>query len=194
MNTLELLRDLSKFACMKKCNFGVYASDELPKKNELVRPSLIIVNTKPSNHSGEHWCGFFFSSNSKKAEFFDSYGRKPMADFKRFIEENSVSYIYNTKKLQSNFSSVCGQYTLLFLYFRCKNRSLNSFLNEFDIHTPEANDKKILRMYAHLSRKIQTKSFKNQTGTGKCNIVTCNQTCVSLQQKKKRKINSVPRK
>lgn len=188
MNTLELLRDLSKFACMKKCNFGVYASDELPKKNELIRPSLIIVNTAPSSHSGEHWCGFFFNSRSNKGEFFDSYGRKPMAHFKRFIEQNSVSYIYNTKKLQSNFSSVCGQFTLLFLYFRCKNRSLKSFLDEFDIRTPLLNDKKIVRMYANLSRKLHSKPYKNQMGTGKCNIITCNQTCVSLKQKKKKSV------
>lgn len=187
MNTLELLHDLSKFVCVgNKGGYGVYASDQLPKE-KIVRPSLIIANTAPSSHSGKHWCGFYFKSGSNKAEFFDSFGGAPRKrEFLRFIKNNSTSYIYNHKRLQSNWSTCCGNYAILFLFFRCSNLSMSTFLKEFDVKNPETNDIKVMNMYAKMSenlhRKMRCKKYKNQTG-GNCNVITCNQTCAPLQRR-----------
>lgn len=185
MNTLELLHDLSRFICGAKTtsNYGVYACDELPKE-KLIKPALIIANLSDSSSSGSHWVGFYFRANSNKGEFFDSFGKPPtLKVFKNFIAQNCTSYIYNNHKLQSNWSSCCGNYAILFLYFRCKQRSMRSFIKEFDVHQPEQNDVKIMEMYAKMSQELQKKmrckKYKNQIG-GNCKVITCMQTCVPL--------------
>lgn len=183
MNTIELMHDLSRFVCDKQ-SYGCYALDELPRE-KLVKPALIISNTAPSSHSGKHWVGFYFTPGHK-AEFFDSFGRPPnQKQFKQFLENNSTSFVYNNKRIQGNFSSVCGNFCILFLYFRCQHKSMSTFLKNFNVHTPEKNDLKVLRMYSKLSEKLQrNKKYKNQTG-GRCNMITCNQTCTSLRKKSK---------
>lgn len=186
MNTIELLRDLSKFVCADaKGRWGVFAADQLPQE-KITRPCLVIANNRRSTHSGEHWLGFFFPAGSKRAEFFDSFGRPPKnKSFIKFIKNNSTSFIYNDKKIQGNWSAVCGQYTLLFLYFRCKNRSMRTFLNEFDVRSPDRNDVKIMKMYAKMSSKMHTERQENPTQTGgRYKIITCNQTCKPLKKKK----------
>lgn len=183
MNTIELLRDLSKFVCTSKGSWGVYAANQLPRE-KVTRPCLVIANTKSSDSPGEHWTGFFFPAGNKKAEFFDSFGRPPhKKSFMNFIHNNSTSFIYNDKKIQGNWSAVCGQYTILFLYFRCRNRSLKKFQKEFNVKTPERNDMKIMKMYARLSAKLQSKKNANQTG-GSYKVITCNQSCKPLMKRR----------
>lgn len=186
------MHDLTRFICAKK-TYGVYALDELPAK--IARPCLIIANTSVASQPGDHWTSFYFEANSTKAEFFDSFGRRPtQPQFKAFLKKNSKSFIYNSKKIQGDFSSVCGQYSLLFLFFRCKNNSMADYLRQFNIHKREANDNKILRMYNKLSKLLQRISRRNMTQYGgKCNTITCNQTCTSLKKKKRCNIKRQPR-
>lgn len=163
--------------------YGCYAIDELPEK--VVRPCLIIANTDASNLPGQHWTGFYFKSGSDRAEFFDSFGRKPtQKEFKKFIDNNSKSFIYNSKKIQGNYSTVCGNYCILFLFFRSRNLSMAKFLKHFNVQKPQINDMKILHMYAKLSEKLMRnkKKYKSQTGGNRCNTITCNQTCLPLKK------------
>lgn len=183
MNTIEIMHDLSRFVD-KKMSYGCYALDELPRE-KIVRPCLIISNTAPSSHSGKHWVGFYFKAGSNRAEFFDSFGRAPtQKQFKQFLDNNSTSFIINSKRLQSSVSNVCGAYCVVFLYFRSRCASMTKFLKNFNVQTPELNDIKILQMYAKLSEKLlrNKNKFKNQTG-GNCNIINCNQTCTPLRKK-----------
>lgn len=176
------MHDLSRFACAKM-SYGVYALDKLPSK--IVRPCLIIANTSLASQPGDHWTSFYFKANSNRAEFFDSFGRRPTQhQFKTFLKHNCKSFIYNSKRIQSDFSSVCGHYSLIFLFFRCNNYSMTKFLSRFNIHNREANDNKILRMYGKLSKILMQDSKKNKKrGNKKCNTITCNQTCTSLKKK-----------
>lgn len=186
MNTIELLRDLSKFVCSKnKGSWGVFALDQLPKE-KISRPCLIICNSSPSSHPGTHWNGFYFGAGNKKAEFFDSFGRPPYKkQFIRFLKNNSSNYSYNNKKLQGNYSTVCGQFTILFLYYRCLNRSMKAFIKEFKLNNCDFNDRKIMKMYSRLVVKLNNRMHKNanQTG-GNNNFITCNQTCTSFKKNK----------
>lgn len=187
MNTIELLRDLSRFVCTKnKGHWGVFACDQLPKE-KITRPCLIICNTAPQSHPGIHWTAFYFGPRGKTAEFFDSFGRPPTLkkQFLRFIKNNSTSYIYNDKKIQGSYSTTCGNFSICYLYYRCLNRSMKTFLIEFDTKKPELNDKKIMKMYAKLSATLNNKMRKNvnQSG-GKYSVITCNQTCAPLRRKK----------
>lgn len=187
MNTLELLSDLSKFACTKKqSTWGVFALDQLPKE-KISRPCLVICNSAKSSHPGLHWNGIYFGAGNKKAEFFDSFGRPPYKkEFRKFIKNNSTSCVHNDKKIQGNYSTVCGQYSILFLYFRCKNHSMTKFIDEFSAKKSELNDRKIRKMYAQMSAALNKKiraQNANQTG-GNYNCITCNQTCKALKKKK----------
>lgn len=178
------MHDLSRF-CKKVC-FGCYALDELPKK--ITRPCLIVSNTAVSTHPGKHWVAFYFGVNSQKAEFFDSFGRKPtQRQFKTFLKNNCKSFTYSPFKLQSDYSTCCGHWCLLFLYNRNKSISMADFVKSFDLKKRRQNDMKILRMYAKLNRQLlrNSKKYKTQIG-GNCNTITCNQTCVPLRKKRRK--------
>ena len=41
---------------------------------ELGHDYCFILNTHPNNAPGEHWLAFYFNSNTKKLEYFDSFG------------------------------------------------------------------------------------------------------------------------
>lgn len=183
MNTLQIMRDLSRFPC-RKSTFGVYPLDELPKRIE--RPCLIIANTAKSTHNGKHWVAFYFEHNSDKAEFFDSFGRPPtQKEFKSFIKNNSKYSEHNQVRMQSDYSILCGQYSLLFLFFRCSGRSFAEFRRQFNAQRPRQNDRKILRMYTNMSRKLARNFKKTQIGGNMCNRITCNQTCTALKKKRR---------
>lgn len=53
---------------------GVFARDKLDYKN--MQPGdTCLVNTKPSSHGGEHWCGVGCNSENQIV-VYDSFGRK----------------------------------------------------------------------------------------------------------------------
>ena len=90
----------------------------------------------------------FYLENEERGDFFDSYGDPPGAlapEFEKFLKRNVRTYSFSDKRLQGDYSTVCGQYCLFYLYHRCrgydpreivrmfgKNRSVNDVLvNDF---------------------------------------------------------------
>lgn len=146
MNTVQLLNALTKNKYTKKYFYGVFPSDKLPKI--VPKPCLIIVNNSTSKEKGEHWTCFYMSENSSKNYYFDSFGMKPfMPSYQLFLKTNCKSYMKNVKRLQSSFSSVCGEYCLVFLLSCCKGLSMNAFLNQFSADNFDKNDMKISKLY-----------------------------------------------
>ena len=47
------------------------------------------------------------------------------------MNRNAVEWEHNKIQFQSAFSSVCGQYCIYFLYYRCRKRSMSSTVNSF---------------------------------------------------------------
>ena len=83
LNTVQLLEIIKSDQIASKDFLGVFPRDKLP--NRLKYPCSFIVNTDPSNLSGQHWLAFYFSEN-KHCTFFDSYGQPPeVFNFKRYI-------------------------------------------------------------------------------------------------------------
>ena len=77
--------------------------------------------------------GVLLLSNGKERRiFWDSFGD--------FLEK--YSYEYNTRKLQSAWSDVCGQYCMFYLSHRARGHSMNNIVHLFDNNTM-SNDNKV---------------------------------------------------
>jgi len=61
---------------------GVFVSDELPS-----RPRLFVANNRPSTEGGEHWI-VIHVNDSGKGYYFDSFGRKPPAPLKQYLNKH----------------------------------------------------------------------------------------------------------
>ena len=136
MNTIQINKIMEKHQNIKQIYLGTLARNELPKK--IIYPSAFILNTQPSMHGGEHWLAIYFDKK-KKGYFFDSYGQSA-ASFKleKYMKKHSKSLKENKVKLQSDTSSYCGVYAVLFLLHMSNNLTLESFLRKFK--TPDKND------------------------------------------------------
>lgn len=131
---------------------GVYPADLLPSKI-YERPCALIVNTDPSTKPGQHWIAIFISASGKE-EFFDSYGRRPKNPyFLKFLKRNADIITFNNKRLQSYFSDICGQYSLLYLYFRISGYSVRDFVSLFGQDCFE-NDQLARKMYRKIFRPV----------------------------------------
>ena len=150
---------------------GVFAADRLPSPLPQV-PCGFIANTDTQNKSGRHWCAFYSDVNGR-VDFFDTYGRKPSENslyFKRWLDRNANSMQTNHIQIQSDNSSVCGLYCILFLRYRLAGYTYQDFLDIFDSSALEAND----TFVANTTFKAYSQCSGNEH--------VHNQTCTSLSK------------
>lgn len=126
MNTIQIKKCMSIISGDLKDN--VYASNELPIF--MSKPIYLISNLDPNTKPGSHWIAISIDVNGF-GEYFDSYGRKPAGHHLTFLKNNAKRWVYNPFTIQNNFTSVCGQYCLVFLYLKFKGISMHDFLNYF---------------------------------------------------------------
>lgn len=166
MNTIAVAQCLQKIA-KNSHTYGVYPSDKLP--NVVKKPAIIVCNLDPSSKPGSHWVAIYVSKHNE-IEYFDSYGIGPKnINIKSFLKKLSKNYKYNKQRLQSDFSSLCGNYCCVYLYFKIKNMSLQDFLKYFVKHKYYLNDEKVLQQF---NKFFKTKHLKQIGGR------FCNQTCI----------------
>ena len=124
---------LKNILCNKQVYFsGVYASDQIPKSFTYY-PACFVVNIDPSNLPGTHWVCYYFPDKSR-CEFFDSYGKGPNV-FNLPVYSNMY---HNTIRYQSDYSNVCGQYCIYYLYWRSKGHSPSQIkINLQSSHNPD---------------------------------------------------------
>lgn len=130
MNSLEVALILKSLKSTKKIFLGVFACDELP---DIVKktPALLVCNTQPSNSPGEHWIAIYISKK-RSGEYFDSFGLHPQNIlFIEFLKKNCINYKYNQVMVQSIFSNFCGQFCIIYAFFKSQNKTLNTFLKLF---------------------------------------------------------------
>ncbi len=142
MNTVELHNYMMSDPYIRPYYGGTLAKDQLPPP-PTETPKMYIVNQQNSDQPGNHWIVVWIDAVS---EYFDSLGKKPSNHFRNWLSLNERSYAYNTKRLQNANSDVCGQYCLMYSYFRCRGLSLQKFLDMFDkdLHI---NDVKVKYFY-----------------------------------------------
>lgn len=165
MDTIQLTKAMLKNKYTSKNFRGVFPCDKLPKK-KVKRPSLVIANTDDSSKPGAHWVAFFVPEKGSP-EYFDSIGNEPSRpEFLKFLKQNGKNFVYNDKRIQSVFSSTCGNYCAAYLLYRAKKMSIGKFMRHFT-ENHELNDQKIIKIY--------DENFKrNQFGA---NSIICNQGC-----------------
>ena len=132
MNNFEIENLLTSVKYTKSLFAGVYCVDNLPSHVQLY-PSVYVINTDESNGSGEHWVCVYFDVNCN-AEFFCSFGNAPDYYDKRilkFIKNNSFLWKSNTKRLQNDLSTVCGQYCIFYCFCKAHYFTMNKICSLF---------------------------------------------------------------
>jgi len=135
--------------CLDQINtpyYGVYPRDRIPRLMQT--PAGIIVNTDPHSKPGTHWVAIYVDEYRRGA-FFDSYGRPPLREFASFMQRNSVVSEYSHRMLQDVSSNVCGEYCVLYLYYRSIGVGMSEFLDLFSSDTV-VNDNVAERLFDDL--------------------------------------------
>ena len=111
------------------CHYEVVAKDTLPAVISTY-PSAFVCNTHDGDQPGEHCVATYVDGIGY---YFDPYGQKPQhAEFTNFMNEHCLQWLTNDHILHSPISTVCGQYCVAFLMFRCRNIiSMHAFARVF---------------------------------------------------------------
>ena len=145
MNTIQVNQALnSRWDIPLGVFKGTYASNQVPLLFTQQRPFAMVVNTAPLPEEGEHWVALFGSSeNPNQLEVFDTGGKRPNFPFVlNMIDFGKVSrVVYNSRQLQSDCTTVCGEYCILFLYCRILGVAFKEFLSWFSYHHLLQNDR-----------------------------------------------------
>ena len=109
------------------------------------------VVAKDSDQPREHWVAMYLD---EIGDYFDPCGQKPQhAEFTNFMNEHCSQWSSNDHILQSPISTVCGQYCVAFLMFRCRNISMHAFARLFTSDLI-ANDCRVYDWLGALSKKL----------------------------------------
>ena len=109
---------------------GVFASDRLPASIPNT-PSVLVANTKPHNHNGEHWIAMYFDPCDSYVEYFDSFGQPPLPIFATYMLRHARHIKCSDKQLQSVVSLFCGHYVVLYCAFRAIGYDIKKFVQIF---------------------------------------------------------------
>lgn len=157
---------------------GVFPADHIPMR--WPRPYALIANTDNHDKPGTHWIAVYLTNNGN-AIYFDSYGLPPIVhQHHQRVTMNSRNYKWNTKRLQSFNSSVCGQYCVMFLHYMSRGYSLEKFCNLFS-NDCKNNDMIVQNFYSKVARNsVKRHKPKNNyvlKGYGKKCKTLCIQSC-----------------
>jgi len=101
--------------------------DTLPDK-----PRLLMCNTDASDKPGRHWICMHFEAGS--GEYFDSFGRRPTANFERYLNRHCSSWTFNRRQLHSVITEFCERYYQK-SGFSPRGDSLHRFRSNFAVPT-----------------------------------------------------------
>ena len=132
MNSFQLKRVLETDVMTKHAFQGVYASDQLkqiPTPSTL--PATYVINEDPTSKLGTHWVALYVDHYGY-AEYFDSYGLKPIASIAKFINRISDSMSsQNQLQLQSFQTQTCGPFCIFYLIQRHQGYTLDKMIRTF---------------------------------------------------------------
>lgn len=149
MNTSQLECCIDCDMLLKRYVAGVFPIDRLP--NDFVKyPSGFIVNTDVHSKAGTHWLSLYIERNGR-VEFFDSYGKPPSYYnncLTEWINRHSLVIRNNHRRIQGDFSNVCGIYCLHYLHQRRAGRSMEEIVHHFSDTNYRENDQFIFEYFA----------------------------------------------
>jgi hypothetical protein len=153
MNSLKIKAILSNDAAVGPIFLDVFPSDQLPRNYPL--PCAFVANMDPGDKPGKHWVAFHVAANGCKT-YFDSYGKPP--NIPTFVKWLGRSYTYNGFRLQSLFSSACGQFCIYFLTHICRGYTLKDIIETLDADDSSANDE-LVTAFVNQRYDVDTKTY-----------------------------------
>lgn len=165
MNTTELQCCISCDPRLSSNVMGVFAADQLPTRLFKL-PTGFIANTDIHSKEGTHWCAFYIDTN-KRVEFFDSYGKSPAYNssyFSNWIKTNAIGMKYNCMQIQSDYSNVCGLYSLFYLSHKFTGMTLKDMQSFFNVSNFTLNDFYVFNYMSHIySDCVKNECVYNQS-------------------------------
>ena len=170
MNSLEILQILSHLPCH---TVGVYPSDMIPQTWQ--KPTAFVFNTDNSKRPGAHWVAVYVDEKSN-GYFFDSYGVSAyVPEHVNRMRKNCKTIKYNDLQLQSESSTVCGQFCIMFLYFMACGIGAKNFFDLFGADLKK-NDK-IAREFAKNLQRCKKIKCDAIVGDGQTHVSLLPQSC-----------------
>jgi len=94
--------------------------DEIPTNNPTEPESAIVNLDSTDGQGGTHWTTYWI--NDGAVYYFDSYGNlEPTLEWKQYFGRRCRDVYYNTNKLQTYNSIICGHLCFLFLWSISEN-------------------------------------------------------------------------
>jgi len=126
---------------------GVFAIDQLPAKHSLpfddTNQCFLVANLDPSYKPGSHWVALRISSSDDSLpEYFDSFGFDAPPRIERYLNRN---YMFQDEQLQSELSTVCGQWCIFYVWKRTQGFTLEDIAHMCSHATCSAVRKSALR-------------------------------------------------
>lgn len=138
MNTQQIDTILKNDKYSKR-DFIAALPRDLFLSSQIHYPSAYVCNLDDSSKSGSHWVALYFINDS--CEYFDSYGLPPfLSDMMTKISNNCKEIYWNQQPIQSENTTVCGQYCIMYILLRARNYSMNEIANIFSPNNLELND------------------------------------------------------
>ena len=138
MDSEQIEKALKKNATTARHFRGVYARDTLPRKP---KRGFYVVNFDKTGESGSHWVCMQIGKSTNA--YFDSYGGKPppftQRAFTKFLGQTK-RLEKNTKQLQSDFSTTCGQWCIYYIWRSCNGWNMKNIISPLKSQTPLVND------------------------------------------------------
>jgi hypothetical protein len=132
------------------------------KKNQ--KQHYYIINSRPSNHSGEHWFYLCVTKNGNSCEIYDPlinkyshYYKTVHAYIKRKLKIKRV--VTNMRKTQNILNDTCGQHCVFFAYSRAHGVSYNRLLNFLYKNSVFFNDFMVERFVGELEKHYKKRGF-----------------------------------
>ena len=144
-----------------------------------------IFNVDDSKKIGSHWLAVFVDDKSR-GYYFDSYGLPPLVpNIAHTLRKNCKTFQFNDRQLQSDFSSVCGDFCLMFLYYMCFGIELQTFFDQFSENLRSNDDiarefVEKLRQRKSLGKNINASVL---VGDGQRNFSIFSQSCSAKQSR-----------
>lgn len=139
-DTESLRRSCQRDPVISQYFLDVYGTDEVPCR--ALYPRCAIVNTDPIALPGQHWVGLFWPAPGQ-GEFFDSYAIRPQTYDARW--QCFAGFEQAARPIQQWTTDVCGDYTLYYLYHRCRGTPLSTIVRYFSPTDLLYNDTAVVR-------------------------------------------------
>ena len=104
---------------------GVYSRDNLPNK---IKDGAYVINLDEYSDIGTHWIALYVKNND--ITYFDSFGVEHIPkEIIKFIGRKNV--IVNIFRIQAYDSIMCGCFSIGFINFMFKGKTLTEYTNLF---------------------------------------------------------------